>query len=247
MEDRKHAKKIYEERREKLIREKKMKQEQMLRKEQETKERRQKKKSLEERWAMTRWITRYIDENSERWKKEQQERQENEVKLAEDWNRMKGLEKIRMIKERMEENKTVSINIRSPMIHLAEQQGGHQAEQPIQELDNDQAEQPEKAKAGTEEIQHQPDCQKDSQAEPHRSHSHDQASQPKQCEDQAEQNGQEDKSPSQTDSQVDVPCLDQGQRDEHADMNEGQAEQLKPPSPSSSPSTQPEKTIQPSL
>ena len=157
---------------------------------------------------MTRWITRYIDENSERWKKEQQERQENEVRLAEDWNRMNRFEKIRMIKERMEENKTVSINIRSPMIHLAEQQGGDQAEQPIQELDNDQAEQPEKEKAGTEETHHQPDCQKDSQAEPHSSQSHDQASQPKQSEDQAEQNGQEDKSPSQTDSQVDVPCLD---------------------------------------
>ena len=66
----------------------------------------------------------------------------------------------------MEENKTVSINIRSPMIHLAEQQGGHQAEQPIQELDNDQAEQPEKAKAGTEEIQHQQIARKTAKLNP---------------------------------------------------------------------------------
>ena len=57
MEDRKQAKKIYEKRREKLIRENKKKQEEMLRKDQETKE---------------------------RWSKEKLERQENEVKLAED-------------------------------------------------------------------------------------------------------------------------------------------------------------------
>ena len=96
MKDRKQAKKIYEEIREKLIREHKKKQEEMLRKDQETNERKQKKKSLEERWAMIRWITRYIDENSERWSKEKLERQKNEVKLAEDWNRMTRFDKIRV-------------------------------------------------------------------------------------------------------------------------------------------------------
>ena len=82
---------------------------------------------------MTRWITGYIDENSKRWRKEKQERQENEVKLAEDWKRMNRFDRIRVIKDTREENRTVNIKLRTPKLHQAEQQRGDQAEQPIQD------------------------------------------------------------------------------------------------------------------
>ena len=71
VEDKKRAKEIYEERRKKLLADQKVKQEELLRKEQERKVRKQTKKMLEERWAMARWITSYIDENTTRWNKEQ--------------------------------------------------------------------------------------------------------------------------------------------------------------------------------
>ena len=70
MKTRKKAQALYEERRSRLLEENKQKQEQLLKKEQEKKERKLSKKMLEERWAMARWITHYIDENSERWKEE---------------------------------------------------------------------------------------------------------------------------------------------------------------------------------
>ena len=82
---------------------------------------------------MTRWITGYIDENSKRWRKEKQERQENEVKLAEDCKRMNRFDRIRVIKETREENRTVNIKLRTPKLPQAEQQRGDQAKQAIQE------------------------------------------------------------------------------------------------------------------
>jgi hypothetical protein len=64
------AKEMELERRKKLMDERKERQDDMLRQEQEKRERKIKKKMLEERWEMTRWITRYIDENSEKWERE---------------------------------------------------------------------------------------------------------------------------------------------------------------------------------
>ena len=72
----------------------------MKKRNQGTKERKQRKKMLEERWAMTRWITNYIDENTERWKKEKLERKENEKRTAQEWAKMERLEKIRVIQEK---------------------------------------------------------------------------------------------------------------------------------------------------
>ena len=71
---------------------------------------------LEERWAMARWIASYIDENSDRWKKEQEERQKDERKRAEDWLKMNRFEKIKIIRERMEENTVVEMKIRPAVL-----------------------------------------------------------------------------------------------------------------------------------
>ena len=46
--------------------------------EDEKKARREKKLKLEESWAMIRWLTRYMDENKDTWKKEREDRQEEE-------------------------------------------------------------------------------------------------------------------------------------------------------------------------
>jgi hypothetical protein len=120
VEEKKRAKALYEERRSRLLEENKKKQEKLLKKEQEKKERKLNKKMLEERWAMARWITHYIDENSDRWKEERNVRQE----------------KIRVIKERLEENKTVKISIRPAKLQKMTERG--QAEhQPSTETDND--------------------------------------------------------------------------------------------------------------
>ena len=52
----------------------------------------------EERWAMMKWITSYIDENEEKWARDKKERQENQIKWQEEWARMARLEKIVKIK-----------------------------------------------------------------------------------------------------------------------------------------------------
>ena len=67
VEEKRKAKLLYEEKRKKLLDENKKKQELILRNNQEKRERKERKKQLEEKWAMARWLTQYIDENTERW------------------------------------------------------------------------------------------------------------------------------------------------------------------------------------
>ena len=62
---------------------------------------------MKERWAMAKWLTKYIDKNTDRWKKEKQEREESEKKWIEDWAKMTRFEKIRKIKEREKEKSSV--------------------------------------------------------------------------------------------------------------------------------------------
>ena len=93
-------------RRNKLLEDKKVRQEQILRENQEKLDRKSKKRMLEERWAMTRWVTKYIDENSERWALEKKDREESSKKWLEDWAKKSRFDKIRAIKEAaLEENK----------------------------------------------------------------------------------------------------------------------------------------------
>ena len=60
----------------------------MLRQEQDRADKKGKKRMMEERWAIAKWLTKYIDENTDRWKKEKKEREENEKKWIEDWAKM---------------------------------------------------------------------------------------------------------------------------------------------------------------
>ena len=93
-------------RRNKLLEDKKVRQEQILRENQEKLNRKSKKRMLEEWWAMTRWVTKYVDENSERWALEKKDREESSKKWLEDWAKKSRFDKIRAIKEAaLEENK----------------------------------------------------------------------------------------------------------------------------------------------
>jgi hypothetical protein len=118
LKTRKKAQALYEERRSRLLEENKQKQEQLLRKEQEKWERKLTKKMLEERWAISRLITGYIDVNTDRWKQEQKVRKENQKQTAEEWKKMERFDKIRTIKEKLEENTAVKISLRPAKLQL---------------------------------------------------------------------------------------------------------------------------------
>ena len=69
------AQRINEERRNALLAERKHRQEELLRKEQEKKDRKIKQNMLYKRWEMMRWVTKYIDENSKKWEREKEKRE----------------------------------------------------------------------------------------------------------------------------------------------------------------------------
>ena len=94
------ARRTQEEKRRKLLEDKKLKQEELMRQEQERQEKKDKKRVLEERWAMMKWITSYIDRNEEKWARGKKERKENQTKWQEDWARMARHEKIWKIREK---------------------------------------------------------------------------------------------------------------------------------------------------
>ena len=198
-EERKRANKLYEERREKLLLENKKRQEEILRKDQESKERKQKKKMLEERWAMARWISQYIDENSEKWKVEKQERQENEKKVAEEWKKLERFEKIRILRERMEENKTVKVEIKPAKLLQSAKEG--QADQ-AEHQSNVTRKCPKKDQA------EQPECVQDEQPGKEASQDHNQAAH----EDTDAEAGQEGR---QGDDQAEQPDQGSRQGDQH--------------------------------
>ena len=147
VEESKKARKMYEQRRENLLKENKRKQEEILRKKQETKERKEKKRMLEERWAMTRWLTSYIDENQEKWKTESEDRQKNEKKRAAEWHKMERFEKIRIVKEKLQENKKVTMKMQPAKMTPRSDKPEEQADAKYQEQEEyddheSQAEQP---------------------------------------------------------------------------------------------------------
>ena len=76
-ESKKEARRVNKERRDALLAEQKMRQEEILRKEQESKERKIRQNTLQKRWEMMRWVTKYIDENSDKWKIEKETREQN--------------------------------------------------------------------------------------------------------------------------------------------------------------------------
>ena len=93
-------KKIEEEKR-KAEREKEIKKTRAQQKE----KRLEKQRLLTERWALYRWVTEYIDENTERWEKEKIIRKESEEKRIAEWDKRNRFEKIRELKRKLGEKK----------------------------------------------------------------------------------------------------------------------------------------------
>ena len=97
-------------RKERIEKEKIKKQEQKLQRENEKKTRIKKQEMLGERWAMLKWITKFIKENQENWDRENKEREKNEQEKIEIWNKMKRQEKIQELKRKWSDKKTNQLN-----------------------------------------------------------------------------------------------------------------------------------------
>ena len=67
---------------------------------------------------MAKWITAYIAENEEKWRKEKLSREENEKKRYEEWARMTRLEKVRVMKEKYTESTISNVTLTAPKLTL---------------------------------------------------------------------------------------------------------------------------------
>ena len=100
---------------------------------------------------MARWLTKYIDENQDRWKEEREERQKNETKRIADWQKMARFEKIRLLKQEQEEKeaaKHTRVKITSARFEVCQAQDvqtdkevGEDPDWPPMDPPDDQAEQ----------------------------------------------------------------------------------------------------------
>ena len=69
--------------------------EEQKRLEEERKERIRVKNKLEEKWAMVRWLSEYIEVNQESWEVERREREEERNRTLREWEKSAKFEKIR--------------------------------------------------------------------------------------------------------------------------------------------------------
>ena len=69
-----------------------------LRKKEEKEKQEEKERIISERWAIQKWITKFIDDNVENWEKEKLEREIENRKEIEHWNKLKRIEKINLLK-----------------------------------------------------------------------------------------------------------------------------------------------------
>ena len=80
---------------------KRMRKEEALRKSQEEKRERLKvRRKLEERWEMIRWLTKYIEGNQESWEIERREREIENRRKLEQWEKAARFQKIEILRER---------------------------------------------------------------------------------------------------------------------------------------------------
>ena len=77
-----------------------------LRKKEEKEKQEEKERIISERWAIQKWITKFIDDNVENWEKEKLEREIENRKEIEHWNKLKRIEKINLLKRKWAEEKT---------------------------------------------------------------------------------------------------------------------------------------------
>ena len=75
----------------------------MLVRELERAERREKKKQIEDRWALMKWVTKYIDENEANWRNEKRKLGNEEKISVNEWDRLSENEKKEEIVETMKE------------------------------------------------------------------------------------------------------------------------------------------------
>ena len=69
---------------------------------------------------MARWLTAYIDQNHEKWTREALENQKTENQRAAEWHRMERFEKIRIIREKQEENRQATVKIKPAVLTLSD-------------------------------------------------------------------------------------------------------------------------------
>ena len=60
---------------------------------------------------MMKWLTQYIDENTDKWTRQKKEREENEKKWLQDWARMTRMEKIQTIREKETNQQTLNVTV----------------------------------------------------------------------------------------------------------------------------------------
>ena len=85
----------------KLIEEKRLREEAKLSEKEEKRLRLDKAKKLKQKWEMTKWIHKYIEENNKKWEKEKRERKEEEEKILKEWERSARFEKIKILHEKL--------------------------------------------------------------------------------------------------------------------------------------------------
>ena len=91
----------------------------MLRKEHKKKDRKIEQNMLEKRWEMMKWVTQYIDENSDKWEREKMDRQTNVQNWLQDWARMTRLEKIKRKRDKhVMPCKKLSVSVKSPVLKI---------------------------------------------------------------------------------------------------------------------------------
>ena len=114
------ARRKNEDKRKVLLADRKIRQEEILRKGQEKADRKIKQRMLEERWEMMRWITGYIDKNSEKWARQKLERQKDDQQWLKEWARMSRMEKIHQLREnQVKTGKKLTVSLKPPVLLTA--------------------------------------------------------------------------------------------------------------------------------
>ena len=66
---------------------------------------------------MMRWVTKYIDENSEKWEREKEKRELNNQQRLQEWARLSRFEKITQIKEEQAiKGNKLTVKLKTPVI-----------------------------------------------------------------------------------------------------------------------------------
>ena len=90
---------------EEIRKEKEKRKKEKLKKENNKRRRLEQAEMLGKRWEMLRWLTEFLKENEEKWEKEKKAREEENRKKLDEWERLKRLEKIKILKRKWSKEK----------------------------------------------------------------------------------------------------------------------------------------------